>query len=65
MKRGASGTLDNSREECYYAGINRSAVDRPPPARGAKPTLHIHTHLRLQVTWKLEVEGCHLWLSRQ
>lgn len=28
-------------------------------------TLHIHTHLRLQGTCKLEVEGCHLWLSRQ
>lgn len=28
-------------------------------------TLHIHTHLCLQGICKLEVEGCHLWLSRQ
>lgn len=49
----------------YSAELNRTAVCHSPLTRIENLTLHIHTHLCLQGTCKLEVEGCHLWLSRQ
>lgn len=49
----------------YSADVDGTAAYHSPLTRKENLTLHIHTHLCLQGTCKLEVEGCHLWLNRQ